>query len=573
MKRINIQNFKGISALAVKFDPKLTVIRGENASGKTSIIDAIAWVLTGKDSEGRSPGAKGFEIKPRATAEPGGLEVHVEIEWTGGLKIGRNYAEKWVKKRGCVDQEFQGHEETRLWNGVAVGVREFDAMLGDKFPGIQYLFPAAAFGRLEWRVQREVLAGLAGVEMDLDSLADILRGNNIDDARKSLKKSRTDAEKSLAVIPARIDEASRQIAAINIDGVHDAIDALTARERELSEQARGVLPVAEINELSARHAELSAMQHAVDEEYWSAVRARDEVIRSISDEIRAATAQVNHAKAATLDAREKYMALHLRSGENACPTCGQDLPADQVAAANESHAKRKAQAAEQFYAAKAEYEQAQATLAEIQARPIPDEPSKTADYSSEMNELTRQRNELTRPKQASPEMATELAEIRQQIAAHRQTLAQYTAASQAQVRVAQLHSEADDLRGIIDRLTAQLQRLEDAERDFAERLAASVNERFSYCRWELFRQQINGGIEACCECRNEAGSTYSGNMSHSERIRADVDIFNALAAHHGCAGIPVIIDDAESIAVLPETQHQMIITEVESDKREATITL
>ena len=38
---------------------------GRNGQGKTSIYDALCWLLTGKDARGNQPESEGFEIKPR----------------------------------------------------------------------------------------------------------------------------------------------------------------------------------------------------------------------------------------------------------------------------------------------------------------------------------------------------------------------------------------------------------------------------------------------------------------------------------------------------------------------------
>ncbi|MCL2824142.1 MAG: AAA family ATPase [Polyangiaceae bacterium] len=42
IRSVHIENFRGIRELAVDLDPKVTVFFGENAAGKTSILDAIA---------------------------------------------------------------------------------------------------------------------------------------------------------------------------------------------------------------------------------------------------------------------------------------------------------------------------------------------------------------------------------------------------------------------------------------------------------------------------------------------------------------------------------------------------
>ena len=56
--KLRINHFKGIKSLEVDFGGT-TNIRGDNATGKTTIMDAFLWLLFGKDSTDR----KEFEIK------------------------------------------------------------------------------------------------------------------------------------------------------------------------------------------------------------------------------------------------------------------------------------------------------------------------------------------------------------------------------------------------------------------------------------------------------------------------------------------------------------------------------
>lgn len=49
IKKLEIQNFRNISSLNLEFDPEINVICGENAQGKTNIIEAI-WLFSGAKS-------------------------------------------------------------------------------------------------------------------------------------------------------------------------------------------------------------------------------------------------------------------------------------------------------------------------------------------------------------------------------------------------------------------------------------------------------------------------------------------------------------------------------------------
>ena len=52
--KIMLENFCGITSLRVNCGGENTVIRGDNATGKSTIANAFMWVFTGKDSSGNA---------------------------------------------------------------------------------------------------------------------------------------------------------------------------------------------------------------------------------------------------------------------------------------------------------------------------------------------------------------------------------------------------------------------------------------------------------------------------------------------------------------------------------------
>ena len=56
-------NFKGTKDRRVDFDPEKTVISGRNKSGKSTIADALFWLLSGKDRFMRTDTGRGsFQV-------------------------------------------------------------------------------------------------------------------------------------------------------------------------------------------------------------------------------------------------------------------------------------------------------------------------------------------------------------------------------------------------------------------------------------------------------------------------------------------------------------------------------
>lgn len=60
LQHMEIHQFKGIQHLSIDFMPEKNSLYGANASGKTTVYDALIWLLFDKDSSGNSK----FSVKP-----------------------------------------------------------------------------------------------------------------------------------------------------------------------------------------------------------------------------------------------------------------------------------------------------------------------------------------------------------------------------------------------------------------------------------------------------------------------------------------------------------------------------
>lgn len=76
-------------------------------------------------------------------------------------------------------------------------------------------------------------------------------------------------------------------------------------------------------------------------------------------------------------------------------------------------------------------------------------------------------------------------------------------------------------------------------------LEASINNNFSLVNFKLFDLQKNGGLNEVCEATVN-GVEYHSGLNTSARVKADIDIINALSKHFGYS-LPVVIDNAEGI--------------------------
>jgi exonuclease SbcC len=162
--KLSLQNFKGIRSLEISFNDT-TRISGDNATGKTTLVDAFTWLLFGKDSTDR----KDFSIKTLDSENKviekldhevsGVFEVNNET-----ITLRRILREKWVTRRGSETSEMQGHETLFFWNDVPLQAGEFqakvDAIISEQI--FKMVTSPLYFNSLKWQDRRNILTTIAG---------------------------------------------------------------------------------------------------------------------------------------------------------------------------------------------------------------------------------------------------------------------------------------------------------------------------------------------------------------------------------------------------------------------------
>lgn len=225
LKSLHLVNFKGVRNLEVNFSDRVTVISGDNGTGKTTIFDAFTWLFFGKDSTGRSD--SNFNIK---TIDPATKKPILRLEhYVAGvisvdgkeMKFQRNYVEKWVKPRGTTEETLKNHETEFYLNDVKLATKkeyesEVDAILTeDLFRMVTNPF---YFTSLKADVQKELLLDMAGgisddevaaIKPEYVELLSQLSGRTLSQFSKEVAAKKKACKDVLAVIPSQIDTARK----------------------------------------------------------------------------------------------------------------------------------------------------------------------------------------------------------------------------------------------------------------------------------------------------------------------------------------------------------------------------
>ena len=168
---LDIRNFKGCAALSLSLDGRSASIYGDNAAGKTTIYDALTWLLFGKDSRGRGD----FEIKPLDSS--GQIKDHAavtEVEATflaDGMSITlrKTHYEKWSTKRGSIDATYDGNTSEYYVDGIPSKKYEYERRVSElvdetlfrTLTNVTYFCES-----MDWRDRRKTLLDVCGVPDD-----------------------------------------------------------------------------------------------------------------------------------------------------------------------------------------------------------------------------------------------------------------------------------------------------------------------------------------------------------------------------------------------------------------------
>ena len=373
IKRLALENFKCHRNLVLDLNGGDASIYGDNATGKTSVYDALTWLLFGKDSHGN--GEKNIEIKP--LGKDGEVRDHNAVTAVEAIlavdgeeiSLRRTLQEVWSTRRGSSEAVYGGNVSEYYIDGVPVKKNAFTARVDELVSEetFRMLTSVSHFADgISWQARREVLFRVANVAGDREiMLGDerffpLIEGMgklSLDDYKKKLLSDKRSYVGAKTDIPARISECQKTIEdalAMDFGAARAKVEALSVEKEALEAELLSIErnTAAEGKRMEIREAQLelagldnenkayraSQMAGAPDVAGMRAALARMQgqhaaKLRTVESE-RAYIKQLDNDIAA---ARSRWIAVNGESftGGN-CPTCGQTLPAAQLKAATDS---------------------------------------------------------------------------------------------------------------------------------------------------------------------------------------------------------------------------------------------
>lgn len=171
LRSLELHHFKCFPALHIDFHESLTSIYGDNATGKTSVYDALTWLLFDKDSAGNARP----DIKPHGMTAGVMPTVTAVLDVDGvTMTLRKSLREKWEKPRGSATARYAGDTRDYFVDDVPCKENEFKRQIAalideEKFRLLTDVW--AVTTKMHWKERRDLLAEVCGLPDDAELLA------------------------------------------------------------------------------------------------------------------------------------------------------------------------------------------------------------------------------------------------------------------------------------------------------------------------------------------------------------------------------------------------------------------
>nr|DAE13499.1 MAG TPA: chromosome partition protein [Siphoviridae sp. ctVif31] len=661
VKKISLENYKKFPSKSVDLFPR-TEISGRNREGKSTLQDAYLDVLTGKMANGKEPTS--IRRKENGVEVP---KVDVVRELTlaidGKEKVIRKITkQKWRKPRGQSEEVFDGNETSYEIDGFPAKSKdytEFIQSIAEPSTLLMCSNPKPFLDTLQKSTaeSRKVLEKMSGFDIaqfmeenqQYAHVEEITKGHSVEDTLKKLRKELNAQKKKVDAKNTEIAyETNRSVEAEDTSSLESKKQELNAELSKLEEQERILEDSAKgYDSLSYEIRGLKSSRDGLVSKANEWLRARQKFISDTVSELRLKKSEKessiriigmeldNHireaqqAKADLDRARQDYPRIKemewddsglkaieaetFNDSDTICPTCGQELPEEQVAELRASFEEKKKARIEAQLKVKESFESekqeklkyvcdlgntsaaklkktneeinklqskisvAQDEVAEL-TKQIEEEQSKFTELPESVDmtndeeylAVTARIAELEEKLKSFDDVPGKKQELRMQISNVMKQISNVdadikiaqAAVTEKEKRVAELNEELKSL----GQVQADIEKNIDTVLNFSiqknKTLAEKINPHFKHFQFSFLDYTIEGNpVETCKMICN--GVNYFDGLNYSDKILCDIDLLRGLQALNGL-NLPIFVDNSESINTtrLPNTEQQMIVLRV-----------
>lgn len=661
VKKISLENYKKFPSKSVDLFPR-TEISGRNREGKSTLQDAYLDVLTGKMANGTEPTS--IRRKENGVEVP---KVDVIRELTlaidGKEKVIRKITkQKWRKPRGQSEEVFDGNETSYEIDGFPAKSKdytEFIQSIAEPSTLLMCSNPKPFLDTLQKSTaeSRKVLEKMSGFDIaqfmeenpQYAHVEEITKGHSVEDTLKKLRKELNAQKKKVDAKNTEIAyETNRTVEVEDTSSLESKKQELNAELSKLEEQERILEDSAKgYDSLSYEIRGLKSSRDGLVSKANEWLRARQKFIsdtvselmlkksenessiRIIGMELDNHIREAQQAKADLDRARQDYPRIKemewddselkaieaetFNDSDAICPTCGQELPEEQVSKLKSSFEEKKKsrieaqlKVKESFESEKQEKLKYVCDLGNTSAAKLKKTNEEINKLQSEISAAQDEVAEFTKQIEEEQSKFTELPEsvdmtndeeylaVTARIAELEEKLKSFdyvgNKRKEFREKIIELNKNISNLEKEIEKenekavekenallklneklidlgqVQADIEKNIDTVLNFSiqknKALAEKINPFFHHFQFSFLDYTVDGNpVETCKMICN--GIDYNSGLNHSDKILCEVDLLNGLQEMNGL-NLPIWIDDSESIdkSRIPMLDRQMIVLRV-----------
>lgn len=616
-KHLSLENFCGLKKFETDFYDR-TMIKGQNKVGKSTLRNAIYWLLTDKLSDGGAIDG----IRPR---DEEGNDIHhidvigcLTIEVDGKeIRVKKTYSENWVKNKTTMSQEFKGNETTYEINEIPKRKKDFEEYLNQyiDLDNLSFCMNPLVFLRMSNKDRRTTLfslvdnadADILASDSRFEELANDLQDGTIDELIIRSKATIKKCNERIGVLPDLMTAEESHIIELSDDEVK-------ALRKELADEEAKITKLDTVadtaNELSQRIADAKSKLVKIDTDYRVAVQkaeANQNIEKgNLINAIAMANGTIKNLQNYIEDAKrrqedmtacikkyaedvERIKADTFNTDDLKCPVCGSKYTKAKI----ESMRKAWQDTQDKKIADLAHM----STDSELRFNEINADIDKwTAEITAKQAEITGYEQELAvienmpAPTVAMPD-TTENDKLTADIAKWEKELESLSLSSgtdrQAVIdRIKEINiklnaivtndafrAKSEEYRQELLKLSQQVAN-EERKLDLMQlyqrakigAITDAINSYFSVIRWRFFKPQVNGSYAEVCEPLVN-GVSLDGLLNRGDSILAMADLCMAFQRKANVS-VPIILDDCESVDEwrLPKADNQLLFIRRTDDK-------
>lgn len=647
LKQISLENYKKFETAEYQFAPR-TMVSGRNQQGKSTLMDAYFDTLTGKLADGTSPNS--VRRKENGEEVEGVVARELTLLIDGEETVIRKETKKG-KSSSTTNYQVDGFDYNQT------KYKEFLKNIADSKILLMCSNAKAFLNELQKSTAeaRKTLTDMSGFDTDAfvrnnSEIMQITKGHSVEETAKQLKKNKKKKQEDIKDKDSKIEVIKGQ----SIPDIHlleekknialDKLNVLLEKEKQLNEANKAY------DELSSEILGLKKSRDAIISDATEVLQDEKRKIVSLLNDRRFKQKQeeenlrVLENFLATADnperiqqrikaLQEKYKQTYayefnettLKSiqGEKfnpksiICPTCGQELPEEQVYRLEVEFEQKQQERIstelakkEQFEANKqqklkditeegnaevarrkeveekrkdieSQIEQTKKNIAtliseiaqknqELEKLPTEPEMSGNTEYQAVVAEIQKKQEQLdglTNNSEEKAELSKEKADAEKELAGIEKEIEMQKQAVQKQTEtIEQLNADRKKLAQEDSDIQQKLDLLKEFSIKKNQALAEAINPHFKHFQFVFLDYTADGEPVETCKMICD-GIGYFDGLNHSDQILCNIDLVVGLQELNGL-NLPIWVDDTESVNAerIPDTGRQMILLKVSDEE-------